>query len=661
MKPEPEPKTFKIKMCKCYEVPKVTNITRKCVLFRAFLYTLFLFSNTVVSTTLDQQRQDFLQAERLVEQGDESAFLKLSSTLAEYPLYPYLQYQWLKNNLSQTDKILVFLSAYKETRYADLLRSKWLDYLANNERWIEFILYYQASDNTALECQFYWAIYKVANQQLALNEAKRLWPVGDSQPKECDPLLSALIQSPVFSPDLIWQRFELALKKDNRSLAKYLMQLLDKPDQALADVWLQIHKRPALIQDSQVLNGNERQGRIFAHGVDRMARSDLDLAISIWESRKYTLLIDNQTAQQLERRLALALAHARDIRAYDRLDQVVAVDAEVREWKVRAALLEQNWLHVAQALAGLTIEEQQEPKWQYWLARSSVETGDVLRGQAIYNRLSEDRSYYGFMAADAFNKPYSLVDKPVFLTSNVLETLAQQPDFKVIEELTLLNREVEAKRQWWFTVKKLTKEQLMIAAKLAQQWQWDQVAIITMVKADYWDDLALRFPVNYLSQVQNNACLQDLDPAIIFGLIRQESMLDKNARSAAGARGLMQIMPGTGRQIARTLNEPWQAETSLLNPDVNIKYGAFYYKQLLNRFEGHFALAMAAYNAGPNRVVKWLPIDKPVPADVWIETIPFKETRKYVTSVLSYAIIYQQRMQRNALKIRTMLPDIAPR
>ena len=342
--------------------------------------SLVFFSSTVISNTLDQQRQDFLLAEKLVEQGNESAFLNLSSTLADYPLYPYLQYQWLKNNLSQTDKILAFLSAYKDTRYAGLLRSKWLDYLADNERWIEFILYYQASDNTALECRFYWAIYKVANQQLALNEAKRLWAVGDTQPKECDPLLSALTQSPVLTPDLIWQRFELALKKDNRSLASYVQHLLDKPGQDVADVWLQVHKNPALIQDRLFLSGNERQGRLFAHGVDRMAKSDLDLAINIWDSRRHNLLIDNETVQQLERRLALALARARDSRAYDRLNQLVAVDAEVREWKVRAALLEQNWQHVAQALTGLTIEEQQEPQWQYWQARSLIETGNALQG-----------------------------------------------------------------------------------------------------------------------------------------------------------------------------------------------------------------------------------------------------------------------------------------
>lgn len=639
----------------------ITNSTKKCLLSRVLLCTLFLASSAVFSTPLDQQRQDFLQAEKLLDHGDERAFLSLSSTLADYPLYPYLQYQWLKNNLSQTDNILAFLSAYKDTRHAGLLRTKWLDYLADNARWIEFILYYQASDNNALECQFYWAIYKVANQQLALNEAKRLWAVGDTQPKECDPLLSALTKSSVFTPDLIWQRFELALKKDNRSLAHYVKQLLDKPNQAVADIWLRIHKNPALIQDTQVLKGDERQGRIFAHGVDRMAKSELDLAINIWDSRKHSILMDNQTAQQLERRLALALARNRDIRAYDRLNQVVAVDKEVREWKVRAALLEQNWQHVAQELAGLTTEEQQQPQWQYWQARSLIETGNVLKGMLIYNQLSEDRSFYGFMAADAVNKPYTMVDKPVFLAGNVLETLAQQPDFKAIQELTLLNRGTEAKRQWWFTVKKLSKEQLMLAAKLAQQWQWDQVAIITMVQAGYWDDLALRFPVNYLNQVQNNANLQDLDPAIIFGLIRQESMLDKDARSAVGALGLMQIMPGTGQQIARTLNEPWQAESRLLNPDINIRYGAYYFKQLLNRFDGHFALAMAAYNAGPSRVDKWLPNDKQVPADVWIETIPFKETRKYVTSVLSYAIIYQQRMQRNALKIKRLLFEIRPR
>lgn len=626
------------------------------------LCSLVLLPDLVMSNSLEQQRHDFLLAERLAEQGDENAFLTLSATLTDYPLYPYLQYQWLRNNLAQTDKVLAFLSTYKATRYAGLLRSKWLDYLANHERWIEFIQYYQASNDTALECRFYWAHYKTGNQLLALNAAKQLWAIGDFQPKECDPLLSALTLSPALTAELIWQRFELALQKDNIALAVYMQRLLDKPDQGIAEIWLQVHKNPALIEDSSFRGGNEiQQGRIFAHGVARMAKSDPDLAINVWDGRKRTIAMDKQTVQQLERRLALALARAQNNKAYNRLNQLLAVDAEVKEWKIRSALLEQNWQHVADALAGLTLEEQKEPRWQYWQARSLIETGKAVQGQFIYNRLSEDRSFYGFMAADAINKPYRLLDKPVFLAGKKLETLAGETDFKVAHELYVLNRQTEAERQWWFAVKKLPKERLMIAAKLAQQWQWDQIAIITLVKADYWDDLTLRFPVNYLNQVQSNARRQDLDPAIVFGLIRQESMLDKDAQSAVGAKGLMQIMPKTGQQIARALGEPWQTENSLYDPDINIKYGAFYYKQLLNRFDGHFALATAAYNAGPNQVSKWLPDNRPVSADVWIETIPFKETRKYVTSVLAYSIIYQQRIQRNSLKITKLLLDVRPR
>jgi soluble lytic murein transglycosylase len=122
----------------------------------------------------------------------------------------------------------------------------------------------------------------------------------------------------------------------------------------------------------------------------------------------------------------------------------------------------------------------------------------------------------------------------------------------------------------------------------------------------------------------------------------------------------MQIMPQTGRQIARSLKEKWRSVESLFNPAVNVKYGAYYYKQMLDRFDGHFALAAAAYNAGPGRVSRWLPRYSPMAADIWIETIPFKETREYVTAVLEYALIYQQRLKRHAIKIKDLMREIVP-
>jgi soluble lytic murein transglycosylase len=282
----------------------------------------------------------------------------------------------------------------------------------------------------------------------------------------------------------------------------------------------------------------------------------------------------------------------------------------------------------------------------------------VQHGQAIFQSLANDRSFYGFMAADAVNKPYAFSDHPVNLLGDELTLLAEQVDFQVAHEFIELKRDLDAKRQWWFAVNKLSKQQRKVAAKLAQQWQWDQVAIMTLVKADYWDDLALRFPLRYSSQIQLNAYSVNLEPAVVFGLIRQESMLDPNAMSAVGARGLMQIMPETGKEIAGELNTPWQAANSLFVPDINIRYGTYYFKRLLDKFDGHFALATAAYNAGPNRVNKWLPTDRSMPTDVWVETIPFKETRKYVSAVLAYTIIYQQRLQSNGLKMRELLPDM---
>ena len=607
------------------------------------LMGLVLFSGGVMGKSLELQRIDFLQAEKLLAQGNQAQFMRISATLNDYPLYPYLQYLWLKDNLQQTLQVQSFLAAYRETRYAGLLRSKWLDYLAKNERWLELIQSFEATDNSALQCQYNLALYKTGNLLTPLNEAKRLWLTGDSLPQECDPLMSVLMISPGFTPELIWQRFELALDKDNVSVAEYVRRAMPQTDQFIADIWLRVHQKPAVLETNDFLAPS--MGKLFAHGIDRLAKTDLSLAIKLWDDKKQAFQIDNQIAQKLERSLAMSLARSRNPGSYQRLSQLPVVDAEVTEWKLRTALLEQNWLHVSEALAGLTDQERKDPKWQYWQARVLDKTGNTLQAQEVYTKLAEDRSFYGFLAADNVQKPYQFSNKPVLPGVNQFESLANSLDFKVAGEFKSLNRDLEAERQWWYAVKKLTKEQTMIAAKLAQSWHWDQVAIATLVKADYWDDLGLRFPVYYSNQVQTNAVLQNLEPAIVFGLIRQESIFNKDAESAVGARGLMQVMPKTGMQIARDLNEKWQSESSLFNPDVNVRYGAFYYKQLLKQFHGHFALAIAAYNAGSGRVAKWLPSFETMPADIWIETIPFKETRKYVTSVLSYAIIYQQLMQ----------------
>ncbi|MGR9044022.1 MAG: transglycosylase SLT domain-containing protein [Gammaproteobacteria bacterium] len=610
---------------------------------------------------IQAQRLVFEQSEKLIDSKRQTEFPEKARALEDYPLYPVLRYQWLRRNLHLSVDVQQFLSRYGYSRYADLLRRDWLNHLAEGKQWQLYIRHYQETGDSAMACQYYWAKYKTGHRKEALTAAKELWTVGYSQPKACDPLLTRLLASEFFTGAMLWERFALALGNGKVSLADYIKRLMPEKEQEEANFWLEVHKNPALVADSRPWKKRyPHVGEMFVHGVDRLAGSDIDKAIAVWDGIDNHFKVSQQQHDRIERRLGLALAFRKNAAAYSRLSRVQKADETVREWRVRAALLEGDWYHVEQALLGLDDAEQKQARWQYWLARTLAETGRKAKSQEVFTRLATDRSLFGFMASEAVNAPFQLSDNPIAFTPAEMQRFEQLPGIRMVLEFNALGRDKEARRQWWFLLNQLSKDQIMMAAKLAQQWGWTQTAIFTVAKAEHWDDVGLRFPIDYQDAVKKYARQQELDPAIVFGLIRRESVFDQFARSPAGARGLMQIMPQTGRQIAKSLKEKWNSVASLFDPSVNVKYGTYYYKQMLDRFDGHFALAAAAYNAGPGRVQSWLPKYGPMPADIWIETIPFKETREYVTAVLSYAIIYQQRMKRNAITIKQFMRDIVP-
>jgi soluble lytic murein transglycosylase len=400
---------------------------------------------------------------------------------------------------------------------------------------------------------------------------------------------------------------------------------------------------------------------MFSHAIDRLARNDIRQAIELWDTNKTSYVIDKQLADKLEKRLAFKLVFTGESGAYERLSQLSIPDDSVKAWRIRVALSEQNWPNVLTAIQALDESEKESEKWQYWLARAYLETGEVEQAQLLFSELSQHRSFYGYMAADKVNSMYQLSDRPVDISPQKITELANQKEFQVASELKNLDRTTEAKLQWWHAVGQLDNNtEIITAAKLARQWDWDEVAIFTIAKAKYWDDIELRFPLSYADKVHQNSEKQKLNPAILFGLIRRESAFNERARSPAGARGLMQIMPQTARNIARQFNERWRGNNSLYNPVTNLKYGSYYYQKLLDQFDGHYALALAAYNAGPHRVKKWLPESGSMPADIWIETIPFHETRDYVRTVIAYALIYQQRTQSSELSMNDFTMDVQP-
>lgn len=624
------------------------------------LIIVWLLPSLAYSSTLSEQRNFFLQAEKNMRQGKYEAFLSDASQLSDYPLYPYLQYQWLQNNLHETEQIKTFLNAHIDTYHANKLRKKWLNDLAKHQQWREYIKQYRADGDLSGECLFYWAHYQIGDTELALTETRRLWTLNNLSAEACKPLFLRFLLSPYATPELIWQGFEQALAANDNPLAKQLHGLLPIQQQPIAERWLRINQNPSLILENSFLPLNHPQaGHLFSYGIGKMIPFDIDKALMVWDRRPREWAIARQDVLNIERKLSLVLAYRYDGRAFQRLMNFTDPDDDVNEWRVRVALKEQNWRHVAQALTRLSNEQKQQPAWRYWQARCLQALGHPEPALQQYRQLANERNFYGLLAATQVNASYMPANRPIIPSPSQMNELLKRPEFQAIRELKYFDRGLDARRLWLFAIDKLDKEQLKIAAKLAEQWQWDQLAIITLAKADYWDDLILRFPIRYPELIGQISDRLQLYPSAILALIRQESLFYEQAYSPAGAIGLMQLLPETARLMARKLNEAPPSSPMLFNAALNLRYGSHYFKQLLERFNHHFVLAIAAYNAGPNRVDKWLPTEQSLPADIWIETIPYHETRKYVANVLFYTLIYQLRTEDNNMpELKNLLATV---
>ncbi|SCZ51866.1 transglycosylase SLT domain-containing protein [Thiohalomonas denitrificans] len=607
----------------------------------------------------EKQRESFREARSALERGDLAEFERVSTALQDYVLYPYLRYAFLQRHLDSRvshQDVIDFLDQWGDTPLANRLRNAWLNRLAEQGRWAAYRRFFRPDGNSRRACYQARALLERGEKVEAMRMAERLWLVGTSQSKACDPLFSVWIEEGNATPERAWERIRLAIGAGNPALTRYLEQFIPVEERPLVEHWRRLYSHPQRELD-RLRPGDEWSTPLFVSGIRQLVRRDIEAADRVWRQRADDFPLSEENRAGTARYIALALAWKRHPDAAARLKALPVAwhNAESRAWRVRTALWGEDWSAVLVALDALEPEQRERAVWRYWRARALAMLDRGEQADSIFSELAQERSYYGFLAAERTDVFPRIETVPLAVTAEQLESFASRPDMQRIRELLALSMTLEARREWWAASRGLSDE-AVVAAKLADTWGWHDQAIITLGRARFFDDLEIRFPTPYETRIDAEARRRELDTAFVYAVMRQESAFFPHARSSAGALGLMQLMPGTARMTARRLQQPKPGKWDLLTEETNIRLGTAHLRHLLDRYSGNRLYTMAAYNAGPKRVEAWLPQESIIPGDIWVECLPFDETRTYVKRIFAYTTIYEWRLGRELTPLSAHMP-----
>ena len=607
-------------------------------------------------------RQQFLEAERALRSGKRSKYERLLGELEEYPLYPYLIYQDLRARLASApaSEVRSFLDEWDDVPLAPRVRSAWLETLARHERWHDYLEHYVESNSVARRCDYLTALIRTGRAEEVFPQVDDLWLHARSQPDECDPVFNAWRAGGYLAEELAWARVRLAIDAGEIGLASYLRRFVVSSEQADVDRWIATRKDPVRVAELERYPAqNPLAQQALVAGFQYLARRDAEKAAEIWTRVSPRRTWRDEDRNAIERQIGLSLAYRHKPQAMDWFARVLHEDDRpVQEWRVLSALRHGEWKRALRWLAGMNEEDQHSSRWRYWTARCHESLGETSEATLIFERLSRERSYYGFLAADRIDRPYEFNHQSLSFSDEEPKSIADLSGIVRAKELLALKRWPDARREWFHVTKELSDLEAAKAAQLAHDWGWHARAIITLAGTEHLDDLGLRFPTPHQVDVTGRASDYALDRAWVFAVARQESAFMPDARSPKGALGLMQIMPATGKDIASKLKKPGFKTRDLLDSATNLRFGSWYLRDLLNRMRDHRVLAIASYNAGPHRTRRWLPADGALDADIWIETVPFRETRRYLRRVLAYTVIYEMMLDDPSTRISVRLAPV---
>lgn len=609
---------------------------------------LLLFSPTVNADSkhLQQQRKWFEQAEYAARKSRVKEFNRLYKKLDGYPLQAYAELAYLKQHpyLSNKKRIQTFLSLYEGTPLDWSLRIRWLKYLAKKKQAVTYLADYKTTSNAELRCHKYRFELAIGGTLASLaDDIEKLWVVGQSQPKACDPLFRVWKKAGYQTTNLVKRRIKLAASEGEHTLLPYLIKQLPAKDRQWGQNWRKVRRDPTQVAKLSRFDKNRLEDMdILVYGLKRLIWKKPELALKTFNRAEKRFQLRQKQLEDLYGTFALALANKHDDRAltwYNKLAPSKLNKANAH-WLLATYLRKNDWVNVATLVQTLPKPLSEELIYQYWLSRAQHQLGISKTADNRLKMIAKQRHYYGFLASAYLQQKPSLNAITPDIDTALINKVANAPGAKRAYEFLQINRATSARREWWHFKRSLTKQEKTAAAQLAKQWQWHDQALRTVSQAGLTDAIAMRFPFAYADTFKKYSKQAGIDASLAFAVARRESNFMTDAHSTAGARGLMQLMPGTAKRLAGSR----VSNAKLYQAKLNVRLGTKYLGQLIDRVDGQIPLAIASYNAGYYKVIKWLPTDKPVNLDLWIETIPYKETREYVKGVLAYQQVYEYQL-----------------
>lgn len=597
--------------------------------------------------------KDFIAARDAYAKGRMDQFERLADKFPkDHLLAPYLRYWRLKSNNPSPEAMQAFIQQNPDTPLSDRMRQDLVRKLGETGDWQGVMNQAGKLSKSDAETQCFTLRARLAlHEAAATKDGITFYRMARDLPSACDPLFAQLFERGALSDEDRYDRIRHALEANNLRLAREIDTYLPDSQRMQADALSRAQKSPEAMVRGDSERRAQREAALYA--LAQVAKQDTAAAARLWEAAQgaYT---ENERGYGWGV-IAMAAAKQHEPRAlewYARAGEQIS-EAQ-RAWKVRAALWKGNWLEVLYGINGLPEATQNETTWRYWKARALKALNSTATANAMFARLSNEYHYYGLLAAEEL--PARLEARPAdhVLTPDELAEAEQRTGLKRALLLRKLDLKVDAVAEWDWTLRGLSDTQILAAAELARREKWYDRAILTAERTRDIHNFDLRYMTPYRDIAEAYARRNDLDPAWVYGLMRQESRFMDYARSSVGAIGLMQIMPATARWIAGQLGlSKAKAADHIKEPEENIRYGTYYLKRIHGSLGQSAVLATAGYNAGPGRARKWQ-ADKPLEAAIYVDNIPILETRDYVRKVMANAIFYSQRFgsNDNSLKAR---------